>query len=111
MVYPIETIFAEKLETVLSKGSKNSRMKDFHDLFLLIRNEKLQISKKLHKNIQKTFENRGTILNSIQFDEAGHKVLQQLWTAHLQGLGDVAKALDLPENIREVMDILNRSLA
>ncbi|MBA3603718.1 MAG: nucleotidyl transferase AbiEii/AbiGii toxin family protein [Parachlamydiaceae bacterium] len=31
LVYPIETIFAEKLETVLSKGSRNSRMKDFHD--------------------------------------------------------------------------------
>jgi predicted nucleotidyltransferase component of viral defense system len=31
LVYPVETIFSEKLETVLSKGSKNSRIKDYHD--------------------------------------------------------------------------------
>jgi hypothetical protein len=59
----------------------------------------LQTSKKLSENVQKTFENRGTMLKPIQFDEAGHKALQQLWTAHLQGLGDVARELNLPENI------------
>jgi predicted nucleotidyltransferase component of viral defense system len=45
-VYPIETIFSEKLETVLSKGAGNSRMKDYHDLLLLVRSkEKLDIDK------------------------------------------------------------------
>lgn len=111
LVYPIETIFAEKLETILSKSSKNSRMKDFHDLLLLLRDENLYTSKKLHENVQKTFENRGTTLKPIQFDEAGHKALQQLWTAHLQGLGDVSKELDLPENIKEVIDNLNSGIS
>ena len=41
LVYPIETIFAEKLETILSKGSRNSRMKDYHDLILLMRSKGL----------------------------------------------------------------------
>jgi len=40
-VYPVETIFAEKLETVISRGAANSRMKDFHDLLLLCRQSKL----------------------------------------------------------------------
>jgi len=111
LVYPIETIFAEKLETILSKGSRNSRMKDFHDLLLLLRDKSLQSSTKLHKDVQKTFEHRGTTLKLIQFDEAGHKALQQLWTAHLQGLGDVAKELELPENIKEVIDILNSGIS
>lgn len=111
LVYPIETIFAEKLETVLSKGSRNSRMKDFHDLLLLLRDKSLQSSKKLHENVQRTFENRGTILKPIQFDEAGHKALQQLWTAHVQGLGDITKELDLPENIKEVINILNSGIS
>lgn len=111
LVYPIETIFAEKLETILSKGSRNSRMKDFHDLLLLLRNKSLQSSTKLHENIQKTFENRGTTLKHIQFDETGHKTLQQLWTAHLQGLGDLARELDLPKNIKEVIEILNTSIS
>lgn len=110
LVYPIETIFAEKLETVLSKGSKNSRMKDFHDLLLLLRDKSLQNSNKLHENVKKTFDNRGTILKSIQFDESGHKALQQLWTAHLHGLGDIAKELDLPENITEAIAIINSGI-
>ena len=61
--------------------------------------------------MQKTFEHRGTTLKLIQFDEAGHKALQQLWEAHLQGLGDVAKELDLPENIKEVIDTLNSGIS
>src|SRR4029078_4900782 len=68
LVYPIETIFAEKLETVLSKGSRNSRMKDFHDLILLLRDTSLKDSKKLHEDVRKTFENRGTALKSLDFD-------------------------------------------
>lgn len=70
----------------------------------------MQSSKKLHENVQKTFENRGTALKPIQFDEAGHKALQQLWTAHINGLGDMAKELDLPESIKEVLDILNSGI-
>lgn len=110
LVYPIETIFAEKLETVLSKGSRNSRMKDFHDLLLLLRDKSLQNSKNLHENLKKTFDNRGTVLKSIQFDESGHKALQQLWTAHLQGLGDVSKELDLPESITLAIDAINSGI-
>ena len=33
--YSIETILAEKIETLISKGSANSRMKDFFDIYLL----------------------------------------------------------------------------
>lgn len=110
LVYPIETIFAEKLETVLSKGSRNSRMKDFHDLLLLLRDKSLQNSKNLGENVKKTFVNRGTLLKPIQFDESGHIALQQLWTAHLRGLGNIAEELDLPENITLAIDIINSSI-
>lgn len=108
LVYPVETIFAEKLETVLSKGSKNSRMKDYHDLLLLVRSKGLIRSSKLKEALTKTFENRGTALGTIHFDSAGLKSLQQLWTAHLHGLGDIAKDLALPKNIEEVIDEINQ---
>jgi predicted nucleotidyltransferase component of viral defense system len=108
LVYPIETIFAEKLETVLSKGSKNSRMKDYHDLLLLVRSKGLIRANKLKEALTKTFENRGTALGAIHFDSAGLKSLQQLWTAHLHGLGDIAEDLALPKNIEEVIDEINQ---
>ena len=110
LVYPIETIFAEKLETVLSKGSRNSRMKDYHDLLLLIRSKGLTEPKKLREVLSKTFENRGTALSAIQFDVSGLKSLQQLWTAHLHGLGDIAKELGLPNDIETVIEEINRKM-
>ena len=38
--YPIATIFAEKAETILNLGIKNSRMKDFYDIHLILNDQK-----------------------------------------------------------------------
>jgi Domain of unknown function (DUF1814). len=35
MAYPIETVLAEKVETILSRGSSNTRPRDFYDVFVL----------------------------------------------------------------------------
>ncbi len=59
-VYPMETIFAEKLETIVSKGLSNSRMKDYHDLLLMIRSKKMINNIKLKDSLSKTFSNRNT---------------------------------------------------
>jgi len=107
LVYPIETIFAEKLETVLSKGSRNTRMKDYHDLFLLSKTKNLPSREKFIQSAQKTFLNRDTPISLIQFNIADIKMLQQLWTAHLNGLGDLAYQLNLPQNISVVIEEIN----
>lgn len=110
LVYPTETIFAEKLETVLSKGSRNSRMKDYHDLFLLTR-AKMMNAATLKNAVSETFSNRETPLTKIQFDPNEIQVLQKLWTAHLLGLGDVAEDLKLPKDIRTVIEEINENVS
>ncbi len=35
LAYNVETVFAEKLETILSRGYANTRMRDFYDLYIL----------------------------------------------------------------------------
>ena len=111
MVYPAETIFAEKLETVISRGAINSRMKDYHDLFLLTKHPELTDSKKLHKKIEATFKHRDTELTlPIQFDEAGMAKLQNLWVKHLRGLGDVVSSLELPQQMEQVIAAMNSFL-
>lgn len=107
LVYPIETIFAEKLETVLSKGSRNSRMKDYHDLLLLVRGGELINLKRLKKAVSNTFANRETPLALIQFDDIGFEALQRLWAAHLRGLGDIAEELKLPKDITIAVNEIN----
>ena len=59
-VYPIESIYAEKLETLVSRGSANSRAKDLFDLAILFDEVKSRV--KLSTAIRKTFSNRETEL-------------------------------------------------
>ncbi len=109
LVYPTETIFAEKLETVLSKGSRNSRMKDYHDLYLLTETKATDLQT-LKEAISQTFANRETSFTKIHFDTTELRTLQQLWSAHFQNLGDVAKDLKLPKEITTIIEEINRGI-
>lgn len=112
MVYPVETIFAEKLETIISKGAINSRMKDYHDLLLMIREPNLINADKLSNAIKATFVHRNTSLKiPLMFDESGIQSLQRLWTNHLRGLGNYKDKLNMPKQIPDVIREINQSLS
>ncbi len=107
-MYRVETIFAEKLETVVSKGAANSRMKDFHDLLLLIRENDLLEIAKLQSSIDTTFKTRNTIKEfPVAFEEDEFSAMQTLWAAHLRKLGKVATQLSLPATLKLVVTELN----
>ena len=57
--YPVETVVAEKLETIVSKGILNSRMKDFYDLRVLALGFQFD-GNTLSQAIKATFTRRGT---------------------------------------------------
>lgn len=104
-IYPPEAIFAEKLETIISKGVINSRMKDYHDLLVMIREPNFLNAEKLINSIQATFNRRGTPISlKINFDSAG---LQALWSNHLRGLGAFRERLNLPDQIDDVINEIN----
>lgn len=42
--YNAETIFSEKIETILRRGLYNSRMKDFYDIYMFLQNKKTLIN-------------------------------------------------------------------
>ena len=60
-VYPRYTVIAEKFEAIVSLGIANSRMKDYFDLWVLLRNATLD-SAILEQAVQATFKRRGTAL-------------------------------------------------
>lgn len=112
LMYPVETIFAEKLETITSKGVNNSRMKDYHDVILMIREPALIDAKKLNVAVAGTFQNRGTTLRiPIEFDKEGSASLQKLWASHLNGLGAFKNKLRLPDQMADVLAEANVWLA
>lgn len=84
--YPKEFIFAEKLETIVYRGSENSRMKDFHDIRLLTQSRQLD-PKRTKEVIQMVFTHRGTATDfPIHFNKSELTHLQRFWSAHLRGL-------------------------
>lgn len=60
-VYPQYTVIAEKFQAIVSLGMANSRMKDYFDLWVLLRNATLD-SAILEQAVQATFKRRGTAL-------------------------------------------------
>lgn len=85
MAYPLETVLAEKVETILSRATLNTRMRDFYDVYVLTKNCWDSIhTNSLREAIKATAEKRGStaqlmaanqILTAIQES----KELQALW--------------------------------
>lgn len=105
--YPVEAIFAEKLETAVSRSDQNSRMKDYHDLVCLIRSGIVDM-KATRSAIAATFSNRGTELRLIQIEDAMIETTQKYWSLYLKALPvDVRQGL--PTDFRKVIDEINQN--
>jgi predicted nucleotidyltransferase component of viral defense system len=105
--YPIEYIFAEKLETACTRGPLNSRMKDYHDLWLMIETEGALDDDSLKKAIKKTFDTRGA--KKIKIPELSTRELQGMedhWSRHLRTLTDDPSEI-LPRKFIEVYTRIN----
>lgn len=64
IAYPIETIIAEKLQTIYSRNFLNSRSKDFYDIYILSKLKREEIDTlQLQLAIKRTFSFRGTTFN------------------------------------------------
>ena len=85
LAYNLETIIAEKLETVISRGDQNTRPRDYYDIYILA---KLQYSNinlnRLKEALSATTEKRGSsivvkdyrrIMNAIKNSE----VMERQW--------------------------------
>ena len=82
LTYNLETVLAEKLETILTRGEKNSRMKDFYDVYLIMALKKDELNlKHLEQAVYNTFKKRNftsdveNILTSI----SDSKILKIKW--------------------------------
>ena len=61
MAYTIETIIAEKFESIISKNISTTRAKDFYDIYIIVNNHIDKVDKNtLIKAIKRTFKRRNT---------------------------------------------------
>lgn len=88
MAYNIETVLAEKIETILTRSTANTRMRDFYDVYIILTLYKELIDfSVLKRALYKVGENRGTLHlisdKDIIFEEIEHNNgMIKLWEAY-----------------------------
>ena len=86
--YNLETVLAEKLETIITRTTTNTRMRDFYDIYILEQLHGTTLNPKvLHDALLATAHKRGSekYLNQAEevFDEVeNNPVMQKLWDTY-----------------------------
>lgn len=118
MSYTLETVLAEKFQTIVTRGLFNTRLKDFYDVYILIKTKMNELNKNnLIKAIKNTFERRETILNLEQFNEvikdlAADDNINNLWNEYVSK-NSYAKGIkfnDTINSIKMIIEILESEL-
>ena len=100
--YPPEFIFAEKLETSVYFGMDNSRMKDYHDMYLIIKGNIVN-KLKLKKAIIKTFKYRNTEIASPILNFKPSNKMKTYWRRHyMRTISGI-----LPKNLELIINEIN----
>ena len=89
MAYPLETILAEKYETIIRRNITTTRMRDFYDLYTLYKLKKDEIDYKILKEaIERTSNQRGSWEIMQDYEEIIEDIkedsyLRSLWEIYI----------------------------
>ena len=115
MTYTIETILAEKFETISSRNITTTRARDFYDLYMIYRIYKDKIDKDiLRKAIERKSKYRGSFETVLQYKEIVElfwesETPKELWKKYTQN-NPYAKDVDFLDTIsiyEEIGTVLN----
>ena len=115
MTYTIETILAEKFETISSRNITTTRARDFYDLCMIYSIYKDKIDKDiLRKAIERTSKYRGSFETALQYKEIVElfresETPKKLWKKYTQN-NPYAKDVDFLDTIsvyEEIGTVLN----
>ena len=115
MTYTIETILAEKFETISSRNITTTRARDFYDLYMVYSIYKDKIDKDLlRKAIERTSKYRGSFETALQYKEIVElfresEMPKELWKKYTQN-NPYAKDVDFLDTIsiyEEIGTVLN----
>ena len=115
MTYTIETILAEKFETISSRNITTTRARDFYDLYMIYSIYKDKIDKDiLRKAIERTSKYRGSFETALQYKEIVElfresETPKKLWKKYIQN-NPYAKDVDFLDAIsvyEEIGTVLN----
>ena len=116
MAYTIETIIAEKFESIISKNITTTRAKDFYDIYVIVNNHIDKVNKvTLIKALKRTFKHRNTSFDMEYINDMfeiikDSIVLKELFYNYSRKLNYV-KGITFEDTIgalRQIVDILGQ---
>ena len=113
LAYNLETILAEKLETVISRGNQNTRPRDYYDIFILTGLQEKNIDMdSLSLAIDNTAKKRATTeiiknYKSIMETVKTSDVMTQRWNDYRKDF-DYAQDIEFKDTCEAVVRIMNR---
>ena len=114
MSYTLETVLAEKFQTIVTRGLLNTRLKDFYDVYILINTKIDDLNRSnLIKAIKNTFKRRETNFDLEQFNEVINDLsndnnMNNLWNEYISknSYAKNVKFEDTINALKEIIEIL-----
>ncbi|WP_456152261.1 nucleotidyl transferase AbiEii/AbiGii toxin family protein [Helcococcus kunzii] len=107
MSYPLETILAEKIETIIRRNITSTRMRDFYDVYILY---KIYVDRINFNTLMKAIENTSNKRGSIKIIENYKEILKDIKTDNYikQNWKNYLKANSYVKNIEltDTLDVL-----
>ena len=118
MSYTLETVLAEKFQTIVTRGLFNTRLKDFYDVYILINTKIDDLNRSnLIKAIKNTFKWRETNFDLEQFNEviddlSNDNNMNNLWNEYISknSYAKNVKFEDTINSLKEIIEILESEL-
>ena len=110
--YNIETILAEKVETILRRSVLNTRPRDFYDVYILVKTKRRKIkAKTFEAALSATSERRGSLQAVREKDRILERIrtdstMQQRWSRYSRE-NEYARGIEFDVVIRVIIDILH----
>ena len=107
--YNLETVLAEKIETILSKLETSSRMKDYYDIYLIYKFKFDKINKeKFRGAVEKTFKKRefdADLITNLNIVKES-KVLKDKWISYSRKYS-YARDIEFEETLKCLEQFIN----
>ncbi len=99
MAYTLETIIAEKFESIISKNISTTRAKDFYDMYIIVNNHINKVNKvTLVKAIKRTFKHRNTNFNIEYLNDIFEIIKESIVLKEL--FDNYSKKLNYAKNVK-----------
>ena len=112
--YPLETVLAEKLETVVSRGIANTRGRDYYDIHTLLRLKADEINRdSLHEAVVATASRRGSLGKMGDYEAVLSEVrrsdmMRGIWSSYVSA-SPYAEGVDFEEAVDSAIELARLS--